>query len=44
MARLPFRLLGLLLLTVAIGVSGCQALFLPTETVNPVPTFERGRE
>jgi hypothetical protein len=44
MTRLPLRLLGLLLLALAIAVPGCQALFPPTETVNPVPTFEHGRE
>ncbi len=30
MAKLPLRALGLLLLTVAIGVPGCQALYQST--------------
>ena len=30
MARVPLRAMGLLLLTLAIGVPGCQALFQAT--------------
>ena len=31
MAKLPLRILGLLLLTLTIGIASCQALFQVTE-------------
>ena len=40
MAKLPLRALGLLLLTVAIGVPGCQALFHATTIPDLVEQFE----
>jgi hypothetical protein len=39
MARLPLRLLGLLLLTLAITIPSCQAVFSDTEPPQP---FEPG--
>jgi len=39
MSVLPLRLLGLLLLTLAIGIPGCQAVF-PPDTGSP--SIDRG--
>ncbi len=41
MKTFPLRLLGLLLLIVAIVVPSCQALLQRGSTINPPPTFER---
>lgn len=41
MAILPLRALGLLLLTIAISVASCQALFHATETSSLPQALER---
>ena len=42
LAKLPLRLLGLLLLTLGIAVPGCQALFRPAHGAAPFhPGFEQ---
>ena len=41
MAKLPLRLLGIALLTVAICVPGCQALFQATTLPDALERIER---
>jgi hypothetical protein len=42
LAKLPLRLLGLLLLTLAMIIPGCQALFRPAGVAAPFhPGFEQ---
>lgn len=44
MARLPLRALGLLLLTLAITLSSCQALFHGVSLPSPGSVLERYRD
>jgi hypothetical protein len=45
LAKLSLRLLGLLLLTLAIGIPGCQALFRPAGVSAPFhPGFEHHQQ
>lgn len=41
MAKLPLRALGLLLLTLTIGIASCQALFHATELPSLPAALER---